>query len=76
MLVLTRRQGESILIGRDIEVTFLGHNYQGGNQIRLGIQAPFDVKVHRKEVVKRILAGKGRHEHGQSKEAWKEYDEK
>ena len=47
MLILTRRIGESLNIGSDITVTVLGVK---GNQIRLGIQAPKDVAVHREEM--------------------------
>jgi carbon storage regulator len=47
MLVLTRKSGQSIVIGDDIEVTVLSSN---GTKVRLGIQAPADVPVHRTEV--------------------------
>ncbi len=51
MLILTRRIGEKIMIGDDIEVAILGMN---GRQIRVGVLAPDDVPVHREEVKKRI----------------------
>jgi carbon storage regulator len=51
MLVLTRRVGETITIGDNVTITVLGYR---GNQIRLGIQAPAEVAVHREEVYKRI----------------------
>jgi len=51
MLVLTRKAGESIIIGSDIRVTVLEMQ---GRQIRLGIEAPLDVSVHRGEVYERI----------------------
>ena len=51
MLVLTRKAGESIVIGSDIRVTVLEMQ---GRQIRLGIEAPSDVSVHRGEVYERI----------------------
>lgn len=51
MLILTRRLGETIRIGPDIIVTVLGVN---GQQVRLGIEAPKDVPVHREEVFARI----------------------
>jgi len=51
MLVLSRRIGEILVIGKDINIVVLGVN---GNQIRLGIVAPRDVTVHREEVYKRI----------------------
>jgi len=47
MLILTRKPGETIRIGPDIVVTVLGVN---GQQVRLGIEAPKDVTVHREEV--------------------------
>lgn len=53
MLVLTRKVGESIVIGHDIEVTVLEVR---GEQVRLGIRAPRDVAVHRKEVYLAIQA--------------------
>lgn len=54
MLVLTRRMGETLLIGNDIEVTVLGVQ---GNQVRLGVTAPREVRVDRQEIRERISAG-------------------
>ena len=51
MLILTRRPGETIRIGEDIEVTILS---QRGDQFRVGITAPKEVPVHRDEVYRRI----------------------
>ena len=51
MLILTRRVGESLMIGDDINVTVLGIR---GNQVRLGVDAPKDVAVHREEIYERI----------------------
>ena len=51
MLVLTRRMGETIRIGPDIIVTVLGVN---GSQVRIGVDAPRDVAVHREEIFERI----------------------
>lgn len=53
MLVLTREVGEAFCIGDDITVQILGIT---GNQVRLGIDAPQHVKIHRSEVYKRIAA--------------------
>jgi carbon storage regulator len=53
MLVLTREVGETFSIGDDITVQILGIT---GNQVRLGIDAPQHVKIHRAEVYKRIAA--------------------
>ena len=53
MLILTRRAGESIMVGDEVTVTVLGIN---GNQIRIGIDAPREITVHRKEVYERIQA--------------------
>ena len=52
MLILTRRVGESLVIGDDVVVTVLGVK---GNQVRIGIKAPKDVEVHREEIHNRIL---------------------
>lgn len=51
MLVLTRRVGESMMIGKNIRVTVLNVK---GNQVRLGIEAPKDIPVHREEIYQRI----------------------
>jgi carbon storage regulator len=51
MLILTRRIGETLIIGDDVNITVLGVK---GNQVRLGINAPKDVSVHREEVYLRI----------------------
>jgi len=51
MLILTRRVGESILIGDDVTVTVLGVK---GNQIRIGVDAPKNTPVHREEIHHRI----------------------
>jgi len=53
MLILTRRVGESITIGSEINVTVLGVS---GAQVRVGIDAPKDVAVHREEIYARIQA--------------------
>ena len=51
MLILTRRVGETLKVGNDVDVTVLGVK---GNQIRIGIKAPKNVAVHREEIFERI----------------------
>jgi carbon storage regulator len=51
MLILTRRVGETVMIGSEVTVTVLGVK---GNQVRIGVNAPKDVAVHREEIYERI----------------------
>ena len=51
MLILTRRVGESLMIGDDVTITVLGVK---GNQVRIGVDAPKEVAVHREEILDRI----------------------
>ncbi len=56
MLILTRRVGETLMIDDEVTVTVLGVK---GNQVRLGVNAPKDVSVHREEIYNRIQKEKG-----------------
>lgn len=56
MLILTRRVGETLMIGDQVTVTVLGVK---GNQVRIGVNAPRDVAVHREEIYERIKREQG-----------------
>jgi carbon storage regulator len=56
MLILTRRIGETLMVGDEVTVTVLGVK---GNQVRIGVNAPRDVAVHREEIYQKIQGEKG-----------------
>ena len=62
MLILTRRVGETVMIGNDVTVTVLGVK---GNQVRIGINAPKNVAVHREEIYERIKREQQGDEHSE-----------
>lgn len=55
MLILTRRVGETLMIGDEVSVTVLGVK---GNQVRIGVNAPRSISVHREEIYEKIIKEK------------------
>jgi carbon storage regulator len=70
MLILTRRVGETVMIGNDVTVTVLGVK---GNQVRVGINAPKNVAVHREEIYERIKREQQGEGSGESSESSAEF---
>ena len=67
MLILTRRVGETLMVGDDVTVTVLGVK---GNQVRIGVNAPKDVAVHREEIYERIRKENGSNSSPPTVRAW------
>lgn len=65
MLILTRRISESVIISDNVKITVLGVK---GNQVRLGIDAPKEISVHREEIYERIQREKQGYEHSEGQE--------
>ncbi|AWM79888.1 carbon storage regulator [Gammaproteobacteria bacterium ESL0073] len=65
MLILTRKVGEALMVGDDVNITVLGVK---GNQVRIGVSAPKEVAVHREEIYQRIQKEKNQADSGKESE--------